>query len=143
MALAERSYRLVVHYNRSEGEAREVVDRISSSGGEAALVGSDVADAGEVKWMAGEIEDRYGHLDVFVNNAGSLIERRTFSEMTDDLWERVMAVNLESTTLAQSRTCQDNSLRLRGRLRWSQSNASASGPAGPAGPYKQHKRSLN
>ena len=99
LGLAERGCRVMVHYNRSEGEAREVVERISSSGGEAALVGGDVADAGEVKRMAGEIEDRYGRLDALVNNAGSLIERRTLSEMTEDLWERVMAVNLKSVFL--------------------------------------------
>ena len=55
------------------------------------LVGGDVADAGEVERMAREVEDRYGRLDVLVNNAGSLIERRSFSEMTEDLWDRVMA----------------------------------------------------
>jgi 3-oxoacyl-[acyl-carrier protein] reductase len=99
LELAERGCRVMVHYNRSEGEAREVVERISSSGGEAALVGGDVADAGEVGRMVGEIEDRYGRLDVLVNNAGSLIERRTLSEMTEDLWERVMAVNLKSVYL--------------------------------------------
>ena len=99
LALAERGCRVVVHYNRSEDEAREIVERISSSGGEAALVGGDVADAGEVEKMAGEIEDRYGRLDVLVSNAGSLVERRTFSEMTEDLWERVMAVNLKSVYL--------------------------------------------
>ena len=99
LALAERGCRVVVHYNRSEEEAREVVERISSSGGEAALVGGDVSDAGEIERMAGEIEDRYGRLDVLVNNAGSLIERRSFSEMTEDLWERVMAVNLKSVYL--------------------------------------------
>jgi 3-oxoacyl-[acyl-carrier protein] reductase len=99
LGLAERGCRVMVHYNRSEGEAREVVERISSSGGEAALVGGDVADAGEVERMVGEIEGRYGRLDVLVNNAGSLIERRTLSEMTEDLWERVMAVNLKSVFL--------------------------------------------
>ena len=99
VALAEQGCRVVVHYNRSEGEAREVVERISSSGGEAALVGGDVADAGEVERMVGEIEDRYGRLDILVNNAGSLIERRSFSEMTDDLWDRVIAVNLKSVFL--------------------------------------------
>ena len=99
LELAERGCRVMVHYNRSEGEAREVVERISSSGGEAALVGGDVADAGEVERMVGEIEGRYGRLDVLVNNAGSLIERRTLSEMTEDLWERVMAVNLKSVYL--------------------------------------------
>ena len=99
VALAEAGCRVAVHYNRSEDEAREVVERISSSGGEAMLVGGDVADAGEVGRMAREIEDRYGRLDVLVNNAGSLIERRSFSEMTEDLWDRVMEVNLKSVFL--------------------------------------------
>jgi 3-oxoacyl-[acyl-carrier protein] reductase len=76
-----------------------VLERIASSGGEAMLVGGDVADAGEVGRMADEIEDRYGRLDVLVNNAGSLIERRDFSEMTEDLWDRVMSVNLKSVFL--------------------------------------------
>jgi 3-oxoacyl-[acyl-carrier protein] reductase len=99
LALAERSCRMVVHYNRSEDEARKVVEEITSSGSEAMLVGGDVANAGEVKRMVGEIEDRYGRLDILVNNAGSLIERRTLTEMTEDLWESVMAVNLKSVYL--------------------------------------------
>src|ERR687897_1909421 len=99
IALAGQGRQVVVHYNASEDEAREVVEEIEASGGEAALVGGDVADAGEVERMVGEIEGRYGRLDVLVNNAGSLIERRTLSEMTEDLWDRVMAVNLKSVYL--------------------------------------------
>ena len=99
VALAEQGCRVAVHYNRSEDEARELVERVSSAGGEAMLVGGDVADAGDIERMAGEIEDRYGRLDVLVNNAGSLIERRSFSEMTEDLWDRVMNVNLRSVYL--------------------------------------------
>src|ERR671910_410797 len=99
VALAEEGCRLAVHYKRSEDEAREVVERISSAGGEAMLVGGDVADAEDIERMAGEIEARYGRLDVLVNNAGSLIERRRFSEMTEDLWDRVMNVNLRSVYL--------------------------------------------
>lgn len=99
IALAEAGCRVAVHYNRSEDEAREVVERISSSGGEAMLVGGDVADAGEVERMSGEIEELYGRLDVLVNNAGSLIERRRLEEMTEDLWDRVMDVNLKSVFL--------------------------------------------
>jgi 3-oxoacyl-[acyl-carrier protein] reductase len=99
IGLADQGCRVVVHYNRSEDEARKVVEEISASGGEATLVGGDVADAGEVRRMAGEIEDRYGRLDILVNNAGSLIERRTLEEMTEDLWDRVMEVNLKSVYL--------------------------------------------
>jgi 3-oxoacyl-[acyl-carrier protein] reductase len=99
VALARGGRRVVVHYNASENEAREAVREIEDSGGEASLVGGDVSDADEVGRMVGEIEDRYGRLDVLVNNAGSLIERRSLAEMTDDLWDRVMDVNLKSVYL--------------------------------------------
>ena len=116
VALAERGCRVVVHYNRSEDEARRVVEEIEYSGGEAMLVGGDVADRGEVERMVGEIEDRYGRLDVLVNNAGSLIERCTFSEMTEDLWDRVMAVNLKSVYLCSQAVLPMMRRRRRGRI---------------------------
>jgi 3-oxoacyl-[acyl-carrier protein] reductase len=46
--------------------------------------------------MVGKIEELYGRLDVLVNNATSLIERRSLEEMTEDLCDRVMNVNLKS-----------------------------------------------
>jgi 3-oxoacyl-[acyl-carrier protein] reductase len=116
LALAERGCRVVIHYNRSEDQAREVVERISSSGGEAMLVGGDVADAGELKRMVGEIEDRYGRLDILVNNAGSLIERRTLAEMTEDLWDRVMAVNLKSVYLCSQAVLPMMKRQRKGRI---------------------------
>ena len=116
VALAKAGCRVAVHYNRSEDEAREVVEGISSSGGEAMLVGGDVADAAEVVRMAGEIEDRYGRLDVLVNNAGSLIERRNFSEMTEDLWDSVMNVNLKSVFLCSQAVLPMMKRQGRGRI---------------------------
>jgi 3-oxoacyl-[acyl-carrier protein] reductase len=44
-----------------------------------------------------EVERGLGPIDILVNNAGDLIERRTLAEMTDDLWRRVIDVNLTST----------------------------------------------
>jgi 3-oxoacyl-[acyl-carrier protein] reductase len=116
VALAQAGCRVAVHFNRSEGEAREVVERISSSGGEALLVGGDVGDAGEVERMAGEIEERYGRLDVLVNNAGSLIERRKLEEMTEDLWDRVMDVNLKSVFLCSKAVLPAMKRQGRGRI---------------------------
>jgi 3-oxoacyl-[acyl-carrier protein] reductase len=49
--------------------------------------------------MVAEIEGKFGRVDVLVNNAGSFVERRTFEEMTEDLWDRIMAVNLKSVYL--------------------------------------------
>jgi 3-oxoacyl-[acyl-carrier protein] reductase len=99
VALAREGCRVAVHYNRNEEEARRVAQKIEGSGGEALLVRGDVSDAAEVGRMAAEVEDRFGGLDFLVNNAGGLLERRPFSEMTEDLWERVMEVNLKSVFL--------------------------------------------
>src|ERR671912_1904447 len=99
LGFAREGCRVVVHYNSSEDKAQEVADRVGELGGEALLVKGDVSDSGDVRRMIGEIEGRYGRVDVLVNNAGSLIERRTLEEMTEDLWDRVMEVNLKSLYL--------------------------------------------
>ena len=77
IGFAEEGCRVAVHYHSSEDEAREVAGKVEDAGGEALLVKGDVSDARDVKRMVGEVKDRYGRLDVLVNNAGSLIERRT------------------------------------------------------------------
>ncbi len=114
--LAREGCRVAVHYNSSEGEAREVVNGIEGSGGEAMLVGGDVSDGGEVRRMAGEIEDRFGRLDILVNNAGSLLERRSLEEMTEDLWDRVMEVNLKSVYLCSQAVLPVMKRQGRGRI---------------------------
>ena len=114
--LAREGCRVAVHYNSSEGEAREVVNGIEGSGGEAMLVGGDVSDGGEVRRMADEIEDRFGRLDILVNNAGSLLERRSLEEMTEDLWDRVMDVNLKSVYLCSQAVLPVMKRQGRGRI---------------------------
>jgi 3-oxoacyl-[acyl-carrier protein] reductase len=114
--LAAGGRRVLVHYNASEDEAQDVVREIEGSGGEASLVGGDVSDADEVGRMVGEIQDHYGRLDVLVNNAGSLIERRKLSGMTEDLWDRVMDVNLKSVYLVSLAVLPLMKRRGRGRI---------------------------
>lgn len=99
ITLAKEGYKVAVHYNRSEDEARQIVEEIESSESEALLVGGDVSDAGEVNRMAGEIDDHFGRLDILVNNAGALIKRSRLEEITEDLWDSVMSVNLKSVYL--------------------------------------------
>jgi 3-oxoacyl-[acyl-carrier protein] reductase len=99
LGFAKEGCRVVVHYNSSEDKAQEVADRVGELGGETLLVKGDVSDSGDVRRMTGEIEDRYGRVDVLVNNAGSLIERRSLEEMSEDLWDRVIEVNLKSVYL--------------------------------------------
>lgn len=97
--LAREGCDVVVHYNSGEDEAREVVQEIEGLGRQALAVSGDVSDGEDVKRLIREIEDRFGRVDVLVNNAGSFVERRTLEEMTEDVWDRVMEVNLKSVYL--------------------------------------------
>ena len=84
IGLAEQGCDVVVHYNSSEDEAREVEQRIRACGRDALLLKGDVTSTGDVRRMAREIEDHYGRVDILVNNAGSMVERATLAEMTEE-----------------------------------------------------------
>jgi 3-oxoacyl-[acyl-carrier protein] reductase len=90
---------VTVHYNRSEAEAREVAERVEALGREALLLRGDVANADDVERMAQEIDERFGDLSVFVNNAGSLVDRAALEEITEELWDRTVGVHLKSAYL--------------------------------------------
>ena len=99
VGLAEEGCDVIVHYNSGEEDAREVAQKIEGLGRETLLVGGDVSKAADVKKMAGEIEDHFGRVDVLVNNAGSMVERSTLADMTEEVWDKVMDVNLKSVYL--------------------------------------------
>ncbi len=99
LKLADHGYNLAVHYNRSEQQAREVAEQVEGRGREALLLCGDVADEGDVERMVREIDGRYGRLDVLVNNAGSIVERATLEETSEELWNATLGVNLKSVYL--------------------------------------------
>jgi len=99
LRLAQEGCDVAVHYGKSEREAREAEGEIRKLGRDALLVRGDVSSAADVRRMAGEVEERFGRLDVLVNNAGSMVERATLEELTEELWDRIVSVNLKSVFL--------------------------------------------
>lgn len=57
-------------------------------------VSCDVTDKGAVQAMVHAGKDRFGRIDVAINNAGISGPRARFAEMDDELWHRLIAVNL-------------------------------------------------
>ncbi|MCA9910262.1 MAG: glucose 1-dehydrogenase [Anaerolineae bacterium] len=96
-AFAVSGAKVVVHYNRSEAEAQRVSAAIEAAGGDAFLVQADVTVPDQVKRLVDQTMDRYGHIDVLVNNAGALVERRAVHEVDDDLYNYIMDVNITQT----------------------------------------------
>ena len=99
LGFAEQGCDVVVHYGGGKDEAEEVAAEVEKHGRDALLVQGDISDSGEVGRMVREIEDHYGRLDILVNNAGSFVSRLTLDEMTEEVWDRVMDVNLKSVYL--------------------------------------------
>jgi 3-oxoacyl-[acyl-carrier protein] reductase len=97
--LARRGYQVGVHYHGNESGARETCEEIRRGGGRARLYRADVCEPEQVTRLAAEFLADFGRIDLLVNNAGSLLERRLLAEMDFALWRRVMALNLDSVFL--------------------------------------------
>jgi NAD(P)-dependent dehydrogenase (short-subunit alcohol dehydrogenase family) len=69
---------------------------IRDSGGDAVFVRTDVSDEDQVKSVMKTALDRYGKIDVLCNNAAVLLyrEEARAHELTNEAWDRTMAVNL-------------------------------------------------
>ena len=74
--------------------AEETVDIITSSGGSALAIQTDVSDSAACKDMVAETVAAFGGLDFAHNNAGIVGAGKPISEMDDDVWDRGIAVML-------------------------------------------------
>jgi NAD(P)-dependent dehydrogenase (short-subunit alcohol dehydrogenase family) len=70
---------------------------IRARGGEATYVHLDVTAEEHWRLAVALAEDRYGKLNILVNNAGIAQPRVSLEDMTEEQWDRVMAVNLKGT----------------------------------------------
>ena len=92
-ALASSGYRMVVNYHTSATATQTLVDQIREEGGDCISVQADVADRPQVDRLLDATLEKYGGIDVLVNNA-AIFDERPFLEVDDDLWQRTLAVNL-------------------------------------------------
>src|SRR2546426_6324087 len=81
-----------------EDRARETVDAILKEGGTASAFRADVSKAADCKAMVQAAVERYGRLDILDNNVGVSV-RADVLEVTEEQWDRVMAVNVKSIML--------------------------------------------
>lgn len=96
ISLARSGSAVGVHFNRSEAEARSVVDQIKNIGGSACVFQADLSNADAPGELVRSVLAHFGRVDALVNNAGSMIGRRTLLEITDEFWEDVFATNVTS-----------------------------------------------
>ena len=90
---------VAINYVGSPDRAQETLASIQSAGAQAMVVEADVSNVAQVYAMVDRVVERFGHLDVLVNNAG--IEKHApFWEVSEADFDRVIAVNLKGTFFA-------------------------------------------
>ncbi|MFJ3823421.1 SDR family NAD(P)-dependent oxidoreductase [Streptomyces nodosus] len=95
---AAEGARVVIADLDAEG-ARKVVREIEGAGGTAVAVVGDLSDQAVVDQVVREAVERFGGVDVLVNNAGVMDRMSAPADVSDDEWERVIRVNLTAPFL--------------------------------------------
>jgi len=94
--LGQDGYHVVLNGIEDEVGA-EKVKELQAENYSAEYSGFDVTDENAVNSSIQAIGEKYGKIDVLVNNAGGLGGRSRFEEMTTEFFRKVMALNLDST----------------------------------------------
>jgi 3-oxoacyl-[acyl-carrier protein] reductase len=132
ISLAEAGAAIAVNYREKATEARNVVETIRRAGGRAMAVGADVSRAVEVAGMMAAVERELGPVDVLINNAGIGLVR-TVDTLTEEDFDRTIAVNLKSVFLCTQAVVPGMQERKWGRI-VNISSGAARG-AGGVGPH--------
>jgi len=97
LELARRGANVVINYTRSEAEALQTAADIEALGAEALVVRADVSQDDQVRDMVRRALDRFGSVDVLVNNAAitRFVDFRDLEGLSEEIWDRILAVNVK------------------------------------------------
>ena len=88
-----------MNYAGNQSAADETVGMITAAGGTAIAVQGDVSHAADVAAMVKQVESGLGPVTILVNNAGITDAHKPWHEISEEEWDRVLAVNLKSCFL--------------------------------------------
>jgi 3-oxoacyl-[acyl-carrier protein] reductase len=94
LALAGDGFRIMTTAHRSEADARETARLVRESGSDADTHMADISDHAQAKGLVDATVQRFGRLDVLVNNAS--VRRQTrFLDMTPEEWREIMSTTID------------------------------------------------
>jgi glucose 1-dehydrogenase len=84
---------VAVNYHRGGDTAREIASQIEDAGGSAFALQGDVSDEAEVRQMFAQVRERFGGIDILINNAG-IQKDAPVQDLSLADWQAVISVNL-------------------------------------------------
>ncbi len=95
-AFGRNGARVVINYRSSEAEAEAVAADVERLGGKALLARDDVTEPEAPARLVRLTAERFGRLDVLINNAGALIQRTPVEDYTDAYLDALLDLNVRS-----------------------------------------------
>ncbi|MEM1386374.1 MAG: SDR family oxidoreductase [Pseudomonadota bacterium] len=92
-----------VHYNSSQDAAEAVLESIKSEGGGGCLIRADASDTNAMAALVDEAADALGGLDGLINNAGGMVRRVAYIDISDKDYDEVMDLNARSIVIASKK----------------------------------------
>ncbi|MDX1780460.1 MAG: SDR family oxidoreductase [Thalassovita sp.] len=99
-AFAAQGAKVGLHYNSSMDAAETVAEEIRGNGGTAELIRADASNSEELAAATQEVAERLGGLSGLINNAGGMVRRVPYEEVTDKDYDEIMDLNARSILVA-------------------------------------------
>lgn len=93
--LAENDFKVVANYHNSEQAAIDLKQYLHNEGYEIEIFKADISKRDEIKKMIDFTIEKFGRIDVLVNNAG-IDQEKMFQDITDEDWKKIIDVDLYS-----------------------------------------------
>jgi 3-oxoacyl-[acyl-carrier protein] reductase len=97
LQFADRGFNVVINYSRSAQDAEQTAADVAAKGVDSLALQCDVSDDRAVREMMSTVEQRFGRLDVLVNNAAMthFVPHNDLEGMKEEMWDRILDVNLK------------------------------------------------
>lgn len=132
VSLARAGAAVAINYVENARKAEELASRLIAQGHRAMTVRCDVSKAEDVARMTARVAAELGPTDILVNNAGIAL-RRTIDDLSEDDFDRTIAINLKSAFLCMKAVLPD--MRAKGWGRIVNITSGAARSAGTIGPH--------
>jgi len=126
-----KNFKVVVGFSNSEDMAVEVVEEINNSGGDALSIQLNIGDKNSVDKAFTEIENKFNHVDILINNAG-ITRDNILPRMKEDEWNDVIQTNLTGNFYTSQRAIKKMIKNKWGRIIFISSVVGLSGNQGQA-----------